>query len=272
MTTDPTSTSLGGANYRGFAVSPPEGAREGGLTPPRRRGLDAPRAAIVGGGVLAALALGLGLGFATKPELATAPTLAPMQPVAGGQPLSVQVNPPTSPAPVKPAGKLEVLPPDMAQAAAQRASQAPAQPPVQAQVQATTYSAPPATLRWSVPAPPLPVRAPQVVTAPIVAPPVAPASAGPARFTSLASGCSAAPSRAAQMVCADPELAAADRELNRAWRRALRSGAPVDQLRQDQRDWLAIREDAARRSPRALANVYDQRIDELNQIADDGDG
>jgi uncharacterized protein len=74
------------------------------------------------------------------------------------------------------------------------------------------------------------------------------------------------------MVCEDPDLAAADRELNQAYRRALRSGAPVDQLRDEQRDWLAIREDAARHSPRALANVYEQRIDDLNEIADDGPG
>jgi uncharacterized protein YecT (DUF1311 family) len=82
--------------------------------------------------------------------------------------------------------------------------------------------------------------------------------------------CHAAGSRAAQMVCADPDLADADRELNQAYRRALRSGASPEQLRQDQRDWLAIREDAARRSPRAVASIYEQRIDELNQIADDG--
>lgn len=82
--------------------------------------------------------------------------------------------------------------------------------------------------------------------------------------------CAAAASRAAQMVCGDPDLVAADRELNQAYRRALRSGAAPEQLRQDQRDWLAIREDAALRSPEALASAYDQRIDELNQIAEDG--
>jgi uncharacterized protein YecT (DUF1311 family) len=87
-----------------------------------------------------------------------------------------------------------------------------------------------------------------------------------------ADGCQAVHGRAAQMVCADPELSAADRELNQAYRRALRSGVPPEQLRADQRDWLAIREDAARRSPRAVASIYEQRIDELNQIADDGPG
>jgi uncharacterized protein YecT (DUF1311 family) len=84
--------------------------------------------------------------------------------------------------------------------------------------------------------------------------------------------CANAGGRAAQMVCADPDLADADRELNRAYRRALRSGVPTDQLRDEQRDWLAIREEAARRSPRAVARIYEQRIDELNQIAEDGPG
>jgi uncharacterized protein YecT (DUF1311 family) len=87
-----------------------------------------------------------------------------------------------------------------------------------------------------------------------------------------ADGCQAIHDRAAQMVCADPELSAADRELNQAYRRALRSGAAPEQLQQDQRDWLAIREDAARRSPRAVASIYEQRIDELNEIADEGPG
>lgn len=82
--------------------------------------------------------------------------------------------------------------------------------------------------------------------------------------------CASAHGRAAQLVCADPELAAVDRALNQAYRRALRSGASPDELRADQRDWLAAREDAARRSPRTLADLYAQRIEELNQLAEDG--
>ena len=81
--------------------------------------------------------------------------------------------------------------------------------------------------------------------------------------------CAAVHGRAAQLVCADPELAAADRALNQAYRRALRSGAAPDELRADQRDWLAAREDAARRSPRTVADLYAQRIEELNQLAED---
>jgi len=54
----------------------------------------------------------------------------------------------------------------------------------------------------------------------------------------------------------------------RAYRRALGSGVDPQDLRQEQRDWVAIREDAARHSQQALADVYDQRIRELNAIGD----
>ena len=70
------------------------------------------------------------------------------------------------------------------------------------------------------------------------------------------------------MVCEDPALTATDRELNRAYRRALRSGTAPSALRADQRDWLAIREDAAHRSRHALESVYRQRIEELNALAE----
>ncbi|MDB5474601.1 MAG: hypothetical protein JWP49_112, partial [Phenylobacterium sp.] len=83
--------------------------------------------------------------------------------------------------------------------------------------------------------------------------------------------CSSARGAAEAMVCGDPDLAAADRELARAYSRALRSGVPPGAVRADQRDWLNIREDAARHSRRALASVYQQRIDELNAVADGAD-
>jgi uncharacterized protein len=80
--------------------------------------------------------------------------------------------------------------------------------------------------------------------------------------------CGRAPSPAAAMVCADPDLARADRRMARAFRAAALSGAPLDQLRAEQDDWLEIREDAAERSPRAVAQVYDQRIGELEAMAE----
>jgi uncharacterized protein YecT (DUF1311 family) len=135
------------------------------------------------------------------------------------------------------AGKLQVLPPGAEAAARAAPVEAPAAP------------APPV----EIPGPPPPL------------PRVEPSAPPPGR---LADGC-AAGSPAEQMVCADPRLAAADRDLNRAYRRAMAAGVSPQMLRSEQRDWLAIREDAARRSPRAVANIYAQRIDELNAMADD---
>jgi uncharacterized protein len=98
-----------------------------------------------------------------------------------------------------------------------------------------------------------------------------PADEAPAQPTLRASfDCTTARSGAERMVCSDAELAAADREMARAYRRAMLSGLmPPQELRAEQRDWMDIREDAARRSPRAVASIYGQRIDELNQMADE---
>lgn len=79
--------------------------------------------------------------------------------------------------------------------------------------------------------------------------------------------CREASSPAEEMVCSDPALAAADRHLARAFQRAVKAGAPYDLLRAEQDDWLEIREDAARHSPRAVAAIYDQRIGQLNAMA-----
>jgi uncharacterized protein YecT (DUF1311 family) len=81
--------------------------------------------------------------------------------------------------------------------------------------------------------------------------------------------CAAARSAAQQMVCGDPELADADRRMNRAYRAALAAGAPQDQLRLEQQDWLGIREDAARHSRRAVVQIYEQRIDDLRRWRDE---
>jgi uncharacterized protein len=80
--------------------------------------------------------------------------------------------------------------------------------------------------------------------------------------------CRYARSRSQQMVCADPALARADRELDEAYRRALESSVMRPALEAEQDDWVTIREDAARYSPRAVASVYQQRIRELNALAD----
>ena len=201
-------------------------------------------------GVGGAVVLGLLLGVWARPNLIRPGADAPMRAVTTAEDntparMAIEVNalPPPPPI-VRSAGRLDVLPPGAAQAASRPApdlSGLSAQPP------------------QSEPALPRPVQV--GAPAPLAAPQIA-----------AEEGCQAVHGRAAQMVCADPDLSAADRELNQAYRRALRSGIAPEQLRADQRDWLAIREDAARRSPRAVASIYEQRIDELNQIADDGPG
>jgi uncharacterized protein YecT (DUF1311 family) len=89
------------------------------------------------------------------------------------------------------------------------------------------------------------------------------------RSPATVGGCKAGGSRALVTLCADPAIAAADNEMRGAFQRALKSGAPATALRAEQDDWLAVREDAARRSPGDLANAYQQRIEELNAIADE---
>lgn len=204
------------------------------VTTPRRRAYVLP----VVGAALLCLA-GLGLGFAARPKLAaiSAPGPAPMQPApqlaaAQADPqMQVTVSPPT-PAPAAPrGGRLEVLPPDQRFAAAR-----------------TVVAAPAPRL--------LPVG-------PVAAKPVA-VDASAVERTEACQGASTA---AEVMVCNDPDLARADRRLNRAYRAAARSGVPLGQLRAEQDDWLEIREDAAERSPRAVAQVYDQRIEELEAMA-----
>jgi uncharacterized protein len=84
------------------------------------------------------------------------------------------------------------------------------------------------------------------------------------------SGCAAMGSRAAQMVCGDRRLAAADQRMRRAYAAALRAGVPEGDLAADQDDWRRIREDAARYSRTAVGNIYRQRIEELEAMARGG--
>ncbi|HEV7386509.1 MAG TPA: lysozyme inhibitor LprI family protein [Phenylobacterium sp.] len=243
MTTDPAGQPWDGTTYRGFSGPAPE------VAPPSRRPRAWPMSRTVAVGVGGAVVLGLLLGVWAKPNLGRSGPAAPMRAVTATEDntparMDIEVNAVPPPPIVKSAGRLDVLPPGAAQAASRPApflAGLPAEPP------------------QSVPASPRPVQVGD--PAPLAAPQIA-----------ATDGCQAARGRAAQMVCADPDLSAADRELNQAYRRALRAGVSPDQLRQEQRDWLAIREDAASRSPRAVASVYDQRIDELNQIADEGPG
>lgn len=210
-------------------------------------------------GVAIACVLGLGLGVIAKPELiGRGPEPAAMQPrpaTAEGQIDIVMAAPPPEP-PVPASPPLETMSPDLVEAASRPPTAAPPR----------TSPPPPA----SRPAPTRPVRdaSQSAIDANVRVPePVRPPE--PVRLARPSFDCRRASTQAEDMVCADPALAAADRQLERAFQRALRAGAPYDELRGEQDDWLEIREDAARRSPRAVASVYDQRIEELNALADE---
>jgi uncharacterized protein YecT (DUF1311 family) len=69
--------------------------------------------------------------------------------------------------------------------------------------------------------------------------------------------------------CPDPEITAAEGDLQQAYQRALRAGAPADQLRAGQVEWLLARQAAANHSPADLPGIYRQRIAQLNALADD---
>ncbi|MGZ8369449.1 MAG: hypothetical protein ACXWVH_00155, partial [Caulobacteraceae bacterium] len=77
--------------------------------------------------------------------------------------------------------------------------------------------------------------------------------------------CQYARTRAERMVCTDPELAAADRRLARAFRNAVDNGVPERALRAQQDRWLRAREQAAV-DPEAVAMVYEARIRELEDM------
>jgi hypothetical protein len=71
------------------------------------------------------------------------------------------------------------------------------------------------------------------------------------------------------LVCTDPSLGAADRQLSRAYQGARAAGVPEVQLQRQQQRWLAARSAAAREAPWAVHDVYLARIAELNSQARD---
>lgn len=117
----------------------------------------------------------------------------------------------------------------------------------------------PAGLKVARPA----IPAPKVEAPPprAVAPPLQPVAQGPSF------DCADSASAAEELVCGDVALAAQDRRLAGAWRRALDAGIPAHRLRRQQQRWLDAREDAARHAPEEVADLYDQRIQELDEIA-----
>jgi uncharacterized protein YecT (DUF1311 family) len=240
MPSDRTAEPWPQTTYRGFS-----GPAQPPAAPRRRWPL------ILGAGAAAAIVLGVGAGLLVRPDIDNTEAAA-----ARGPGVPIEVAKPPPPEPLRSAGKLEVLSPEQAAAARAQAPrvQAVEPPPSPAPEAAYTPPAPP-------PLPRVSGGAPLAATPPRMQPQP---PQGLAERDPCATG-----SPAEQMVCADPRLAEADRELNRAYRRALAAGVSPGFLRSEQRDWLGIREEAARRSPRAVANIYAQRIDELNAMADD---
>ena len=221
------------------------------------------------GGLAAAVAGGLLFGLWVRPDTGDDRTLrAPTKaaPAATVDPspaevMPVEVLPPVMTPPPTSDGPLEVLPQDLARAAEAARPRAPA---------VVVRSPPPAQVARAAPGAPASavVRDPRPAQVAVIAPRPAPPMADADRDARPSFNCRYARSPAERMVCGDSELARLDRRLNRSFQQAVGSGIPYRELRAEQDDWLNIREDAARRSPEAVASVYRQRIRELNALAE----
>jgi uncharacterized protein YecT (DUF1311 family) len=296
MPTDRAGDPWAGATYKGFsdaAGAPPR--------PPRRapRGARGAAPILIVGGVAAALALGagVGVGFWVRPQLWPGPAASPAATADRTPPPAARPAPPTATAdmptttnpplqiPLAPRapGRLESLPPEMT-VATQAAARPRARPRPQSPQSAPddTAPAPPpgdGTLQGqldallkaqSSPAPPKapsgPSSGPSSVQVAAL-PPVATRAPEAVAHGRASFDCATARPGAEQLVCSDPQLAADDRQMARAYGRAMRAGINPASLSREQQDWVAIREDAAHRSRRAVAQVYDQRIRELDRMA-----
>lgn len=107
-----------------------------------------------------------------------------------------------------------------------------------------------------------PAEAPPAA-APAPRPPIR--GAGPLRLASAPRCASSDPGAA--LACADPQLGAAERRMNRAYQQAVAAGVPAAELKRQQQKWLATRAAAAREAPWAVRDVYQARIAELEDMA-----
>jgi uncharacterized protein YecT (DUF1311 family) len=220
--------------------------------PPERPSWRMPAAA--SGAVIALIAAGIGWAVMRDPAAPPKP-----EPAATATPASkplevVVVTPPPPPTP-KAGERLEVLPRPGAAAPIRT-------PAAEVVVPVTPPPAPAQALAQAPPPPPLPREAPSVVQV------ARDASQRSAREPPRFNACRDAPTRAYELVCSDMRLAEADRRMKRAYSAALAAGVPPGELRRDQEDWLDVREDAARVSRRAVADIYRQRTRELFAMAD----
>ena len=192
-------------------------------------------------GVLLFCVVGLGVGLAQR--LPRAPDLTHGPPPARGQVRIAAATPP--PAAARPAPRLDVL---------------------SADIESKVHAAAPAVAPVAAP-PPQPAGLASIAPPPARTEPV-PRAEIASRPTPGRPDCGWARTPAETMVCNDPDLAADDRRLAGAYRGAARSGVDLYQLRAEQDDWLDLREDAARTSRQAVARLYEQRISELEAMAD----
>lgn len=210
--------------------------------------------------VAAAVLLAFGGGFvlarADRPQASAPPPTSEAAALAAAPPMNVQLaQAPPPPLPPAATDKLEVLAarPGPATALSPRApSPATRETPVLSLSPPTPAPAPaPAPAPREMAQAPTPRDAVAVAPAPLRAP----------------YDCRDAPTRARAMVCRDAGLAAMDRRMKQAYAAAVAAGAPRDDLAADQEDWLDVREEAAVYSRRAVADIYRQRIDELDAMA-----
>ncbi|HEY8572053.1 hypothetical protein [Phenylobacterium sp.] len=92
------------------------------------------------------------------------------------------------------------------------------------------------------------------------------AAAAPARkapAAKAASRCKFEPTPALRILCANPQLKAADLRMQRAYRRAVAAGADREILDGEQAAWRALRNRAANKNE--MAALYRQRMHELEQ-------
>jgi uncharacterized protein YecT (DUF1311 family) len=224
------------------------GARASAAAPPPSRGwrLKAGLAAVVAGALLALF----------------------LTPVADLRPAS----PPRPPAPAAPAALAAVGPlPDWvvepAGPVAPRASDSPrpatstetASPGSARAAQARPATAARSRARRTAPRPAAPTPAKLAVQLP--APP-------PPQPLTPSFDCASATGAAELRVCGNSRLAAADRAVAAAYRRAETAGVSTRRLRRQQKSWLAARDRTAEDQPEALVELYERRMDELHLQAE----
>lgn len=208
----------------------------------------------------AALAVGAGLYVAREEPAPREPAPAAAADSPGSQ-MNVEVAsvaetlPP--PPPASASDKLDVLEPSAAVPGRDEASTIRAYPQTPAPPRSLEVSPP----RPSMESPPPGPRSPRALGGAV---PETRAFAPPPRPWS---DCRDAPTLAVSMVCADRGLASLDQRMKQAYATALDAGVPADLLREDQADWLDVREDAAQVSRQAVADIYRQRIGELRRAA-----